>query len=91
MDARSSRLILAAIKLGLADQPANASLAQVYGVSQLCGVGFTMSLFIGMLAFPTSPELESDVKVGVLLGSTLSAIVGAVVLLLAQSQHEEAG
>ena len=82
---------LAAIKLRLADQPANASLAQVYGVSVLCGVGFTMSLFIGMLAFPTSPELESDVKVGVLLGSTLSAIVGAVVLLLAQSQHEEAG
>jgi NhaA family Na+:H+ antiporter len=43
-----------------------------------------------MLAFPTSPELESEVKVGVLLGSTLSAIVGAVVLMLAQSEREEA-
>jgi NhaA family Na+:H+ antiporter len=66
-------------------------LAQVYGVSLLCGVGFTMSLFIGMLAFPTSPELESEVKVGVLLGSTLSAIVGAVVLLLTHSERGEAG
>jgi NhaA family Na+:H+ antiporter len=81
---------LAAIKLRLADQPANASLAQVYGVSLLCGVGFTMSLFIGMLAFPTSPELESQVKVGVLLGSTLSAIVGAVILLLTPCQPEVA-
>jgi len=81
---------LAAIKLKLADQPANASLAQVYGVSLLCGVGFTMSLFIGMLAFPTSPELESEVKVGVLLGSTLSALVGAAVLLMTQSESEEA-
>jgi len=81
---------LAAIKLRFADQPANASLAQVYGVSLLCGVGFTMSLFIGLLAFPTSPELESQVKVGVLLGSTLSAIVGAIVLLLAPCGPEEA-
>ena len=81
---------LAAIKLKLADQPANASLGQVYGVSLLCGVGFTMSLFIGMLAFPASPELENEVKVGVLLGSTLSALVGAAVLLLAQREAEEA-
>lgn len=78
---------LAAIKLNFADRPAYASLAQVYGVSLLCGVGFTMSLFIGMLAFPATPELESQVKVGVLMGSTLSAIVGAVVLLLAR-KHE---
>ena len=81
---------LVAIKLKLGDLPANASLAQVYGVSLLCGVGFTMSLFIGMLAFPASPELESEVKVGVLLGSTLSAFAGAVVLLLARSGPEEA-
>jgi Na+:H+ antiporter, NhaA family len=81
---------LAAIKLKLADQPANASLGQVYGVSLLCGVGFTMSLFIRMLAFPASPELESEVKVGVLLGSTLSALVGAAVLLLTRRESEEA-
>jgi Na+:H+ antiporter, NhaA family len=80
---------LAAIKLKFADQPANASLAQVYGVSLLCGVGFTMSLFIGMLAFSTSPELESQVKIGVLMGLTLSAIVGAMVILLMPCQSEE--
>jgi NhaA family Na+:H+ antiporter len=82
---------LAAIKLRLADQPANASLAQVYGVSLLCGIGFTMSLFIGMLAFPTSPELENEVKVGVLLGSTLSAVVGTMILSMTHSEREEAG
>lgn len=81
---------LAAIKLGFADQPANASLAQVYGVSLLCGVGFTMSLFIGLLAFPGSPDLESQLKVGVLLGSILSAVVGSVVLLLAPRDPEVA-
>lgn len=79
---------LAVIKLKFADCPADASLAQVYGVSLLCGIGFTMSLFIGLIAFPASPELESQVKVGVLLGSTLSAIVGAIILLLAIRQPE---
>jgi NhaA family Na+:H+ antiporter len=81
---------LAAIKLKFADQPANASLAQIYGVSLLCGVGFTMSLFIGMLGFQASPELENQVKVGVLLGSTLSAVAGAVVLLLAHPGSQKA-
>lgn len=81
---------LVAIKLRFADKPANVSLAQVYGVSLLCGVGFTMSLFIGMLAFPTSPELASQVKIGVLWGSTLSAIAGALVLLRTACPPEEA-
>jgi NhaA family Na+:H+ antiporter len=49
-------------------------------VSLLCGVGFTMSLFIGLLAFPTSPELQDQVKVGVLAGSVLSALAGMMVL-----------
>src|SRR5919112_1955870 len=73
-----------AVKFGLSDCPQDASWSQVYGVSLLCGVGFTMSLFIGLLAFPTSPELQDQVKVGVLTGSVLSAIVGASVLLLAR-------
>jgi hypothetical protein len=57
----------------------------VYGVSLLCGVGFTMSLFIGVLAFPgpiDSPE-QVAVKLGVLGGSFLSAIFGAAVLAVA--------
>ncbi len=63
----------AAVRLRLADLPANASWAQVYGVSVVCGIGFTMSLFIGLLAFPGSPELQDAAKFGVLSGSALSA------------------
>ena len=68
------------VKLGFADMPAGASTAQLYGVSLLCGIGFTMSLFIGALAFPTSPELGDAVKVGVFAGSLLSATAGALLL-----------
>ena len=71
-----------AVKFGLSDCPQDASWSQVYGVSLLCGVGFTMSLFIGLLAFPTSPELQDQVKVGVLTGSVLSALAGMMVLYL---------
>jgi Na+:H+ antiporter, NhaA family len=69
-----------AVKLAWADCPEHASFARVYGVSLLCGVGFTMSLFIGLLAFPTSPELQDAVKIGVLSGSVLSAVTGAIIL-----------
>ena len=69
-----------AVKLDWADCPEDASWAQVYGVSLLCGIGFTMSLFIGLLAFPASPELQDAVKIGVLSGSVLSAVVGTLVL-----------
>jgi len=71
-----------AIRTGLADLPANASWAQLYGVSLLCGIGFTMSLFIGLLAFPLSAELQDATKIGVLAGSLLSGIAGALLLLL---------
>ncbi len=70
-----------AIRLKWADCPRGASLMQVYGISILCGVGFTMSLFIGLLAFPGAPHLQADVKLGVLAGSLVSALVGAAVLL----------
>jgi NhaA family Na+:H+ antiporter len=73
----------AAMRFGLARRPEKASLLQVYGVSLLCGIGFTMSLFIGLLAFPDSPLLQDEVKVGVLLGSLLSAIAGLGVLTFA--------
>lgn len=73
----------AAIRLKLADVPAHASRVQCYGVALLCGIGFTMSLFIGTLAFPASPELVDHVKIGVLMGSLASALAGAVVLRFA--------
>lgn len=71
-----------AVALGFARRPARATWAQVYGVSILCGVGFTMSLFIGGLAFD-DPALTSGMKIGVLAGSFLSAVTGYLVLLLA--------
>jgi len=72
----------AAIKLGWADRPSGASFTQLYGVSILCGIGFTMSLFVGLLAFPGAPHLQDGVKIGVLAGSLLSALMGTAVVLL---------
>lgn len=77
----------AAIRLGWADCPRDASLTQLYGVSILCGIGFTMSLFIGLLGFPATPELQDAVKLGVLSGSLLSALLGSLVLLLARPER----
>lgn len=75
-----------AVKLGWADRPEDATWPQVYGVALLCGVGFTMSLFIGLLAFPDSQALQDQVKIGVLFGSLLSALVGSLVLLVAKRE-----
>jgi NhaA family Na+:H+ antiporter len=75
------------VKLDWADCPENASWSQVYGVSLLAGIGFTMSLFIGLLAFPESRALQDAVKFGVLTGSLASALVGAVVLRFAPFQQ----
>lgn len=69
-----------AVRLGLGTMPAKATWAQLYGVSLLCGIGFTMSLFIGALAFEMAPALGAATKVGVLAGSALSAVIGYVVL-----------
>jgi NhaA family Na+:H+ antiporter len=74
-----------AIRLRLADVPVSASWAQLYGVSLLCGIGFTMSLFIGLLAFPDT-ALQNEVKVGVLVGSLLSGAVGAAILSVARRE-----
>ena len=72
-----------AVKLGLAVRPKKASWTQVYGVALLCGIGFTMSLFIGGLAFADAAQNDA-VKIGVLVGSLLSALVGALILYLAK-------
>ena len=76
-----------AAMLGIATRPAGASWMQVYGVALLCGVGFTMSLFIGGLAF-ADPLLATEVKIGVLAGSFLSAIAGYFVLRFAPVRRQ---
>ena len=72
-----------AVMSGITEPPRDASWAQVYGVSILCGVGFTMSLFIGLLAFPGDEVMADAVKIGVLLGSVASGLAGAGVLIWA--------
>jgi len=77
----------AAIHLGFADVPAGATRLQCYGVALLCGIGFTMSLFIGALAFPGEPALGDATKIGVLMGSALSAVAGYVLLSFAPREQ----
>jgi len=74
--------IWACCRMGLTAKPAGASWAQIWGLALLCGIGFTMSLFIAALAFPSSPELVEEAKIGVLAGSLLSALGGFAVLRL---------
>jgi NhaA family Na+:H+ antiporter len=70
------------IRAGWAHLPSGASWASLYGTSVLAGVGFTMSLFIGTLAFGES-DREAAMRLGVLVGSALSGIIGTIVLSLA--------
>lgn len=68
-----------AIKTGMASLPRHASFTQLYGVALLCGIGFTMSLFIGALAFTDAATVDAT-KIGVLAGSLASAVVGFLLL-----------
>lgn len=81
--------LASALKIG--KKPTGATWPEVYGVSLLCGVGFTMSLFIGALAFPGPIDsLEQvEVKLGVLGGSILSALMGGAVLAAAGRRRKE--
>jgi NhaA family Na+:H+ antiporter len=72
------------VALGLFRLPDRVSWAQMYGASVLTGIGFTMSLFIGTLAF-AGPEAAAPLRLGVLTGSILSAILGYAVLRLART------
>ena len=74
------------VKLGLAAGLRGAGWLQVWGVSMLCGIGFTMSLFIGALAFPGRADLVEAAKLGTLLGSALSALAGFLILRFAPSR-----
>ena len=75
-------LATVAMKLGIADRPEGATLAQLYGIAILTGLGFTMSLFIGTLAFDDEATM-TQVKLGVLVGSVLSGVVASIFMIIA--------
>lgn len=70
--------------------PVDASWLQLYGVSLLCGIGFTMSLFIGILSFAENHQLFNQAQLGVFIGSIISALMGALVLKISKvTKHDK--
>lgn len=81
--------VFLADKLGIAKKPPGCTWPEVWGVTVLCGIGFTMSLFIGELAFPGYRLLIDEAKIGILTGSLISAILGYAVLRMTTAHPEE--
>ncbi|MBX3483363.1 Na+/H+ antiporter NhaA [Phenylobacterium sp.] len=84
----------AALAIGLkwARRPTGAKWLELYGVSALCGVGFTMSLFIGALAFPDADAAhQTQVRAGVIVGSLASVLLGAIVLRIGAARRAAEG
>lgn len=80
-----------AIKLKLTSLPTGMSWGSLYGTAALCGVGFTMSLFIGSLAFEeTNVNLLFDDRLGIILGSLASGCIGYLILLVSLRPHNRA-
>ncbi|MFO1468749.1 MAG: Na+/H+ antiporter NhaA [Steroidobacteraceae bacterium] len=73
------------LRLRWAPMPEGSTAVQLFGVACLCGIGFTMSLFIGALAFGDLNTWASQVKLGVMGGSLISALAGAAILRLSGS------
>jgi NhaA family Na+:H+ antiporter len=69
-----------ALKLGVSPMPAGASWSKLFAVAVVAGIGFTVALFIASLAFPEAPALLDEAKIGILLGSFASGVVGFVLL-----------
>lgn len=80
--------VCVAVKFGFARQLRGATWLQIYGLSALCGIGFTMSLFIGSLAFPSQAYLIEEAKMGILMGSVVSALAGFAILRFAPLHPE---
>lgn len=81
--------VLIAVKSGLATKPRGCTWLQIYAIAILCGIGFTMSLFISGLAFPGHPEFVEEAKIGIMLGSLLSAIVACLTLRFAPKAQDQ--
>jgi NhaA family Na+:H+ antiporter len=71
------------ISLRLSPRPTESTWLQMYGMAVLCGIGFTMSLFIGTLAYQNA-LLQAEVRLGVMVGSVLSAFTGYLILRFAK-------
>ncbi|HYO74259.1 MAG TPA: Na+/H+ antiporter NhaA, partial [Archangium sp.] len=69
-----------AVKAGVSEMPGRATLLQLHGVAVVAGIGFTVALFVAGLAFAQEPWLLTEAKLGILLGSLLSAVVGYLLL-----------
>ena len=82
--------IWVADRVGFAPRPDNASWTEIWGTSILCGIGFTMSLFISGLAFTGNALLIEEAKIGILMGSLISAIVGYTILRLTTTHPDDA-
>ncbi len=76
----------ASYKLKIADKPDGSEWIDIYGVSIVAGIGFTMSLFVGMLAFK-EPILQDEVKIGVIIGSLLSTILGFIIFKVIKNKN----
>ncbi|MCF6367190.1 MAG: Na+/H+ antiporter NhaA [Bacteroidales bacterium] len=84
-----SSIILGAKKIKLIEVPKEISNKQIIGVSFLAGIGFTMAIFIASLAFENSPVYIDSAKIGILIGSLSSALIGYIILRLKPVQHRK--
>ncbi|PWI31124.1 Na+/H+ antiporter NhaA [Flavobacteriaceae bacterium LYZ1037] len=75
-----SSVVMLAKKIKLIEIPSDISFKQILGVSFLAGIGFTMAIFIASLAFASSPEFIDSAKIGILIGSFISAVIGYLIL-----------
>jgi len=81
-------IVLTAMKLKWVTAPASIRRIHIIGASFIAGVGFTMSIFIATLAFIETPQYVDSAKVGILIGSLISGIIGASILYIAGTKNE---
>jgi NhaA family Na+:H+ antiporter len=83
-----SSLVLFAKKIKIIEVPSDISFKEIIGVSFLAGIGFTMAIFIASLAFETHPEYVDSAKIGILIGSFISAIIGYTILRIGSDKTD---
>ncbi|WP_299249171.1 Na+/H+ antiporter NhaA [uncultured Lacinutrix sp.] len=82
-------IVFIAQKLKWIEVPSDISFKQIIGVAFLAGIGFTMAIFIASLAFASTPEFIDSAKIGILIGSFISAIIGYIILRIGSSKESE--